>query len=87
MLITRQPPRTGQLNSREIPVTQMQIDTWASGGRNIQDVMPDLSADDREFLMTGYTPEDWAAIFPPEEDEGPDYSQDDSATSHGGSWR
>jgi len=26
--------------------------------------MPTLSADDREFLMTGATPEEWGEIFP-----------------------
>jgi len=69
MIITKRSPRTGKLNERDIPVTQIQLDTWKSTGRNIQDVMPDLSADDREFLMTGYTPEDWAAIFPDGDEE------------------
>ena len=27
--------------------------------------MPHLSADDREFLMTGVTPEEWDATFNP----------------------
>jgi len=29
--------------------------------------MPDLTPDEREFLMTGYTPADWIQIFGPEE--------------------
>jgi hypothetical protein len=65
MLIQRRSPRTGQINVREINCTPEQIIAW-DGGRCIQDVMPDVSKEDREFLMTGYTPEDWAIIFPPE---------------------
>jgi hypothetical protein len=30
--------------------------------------MPNLSADDREFLMTGTTPEEWDEMFGDDED-------------------
>jgi len=36
---------------------------------HMQQIFPQLSADQREFLMTGCTPEEWAALFPPEDDE------------------
>jgi hypothetical protein len=29
----------------------------------IQNVFPDLNTDQREFLMTGSTPEEWNAVF------------------------
>lgn len=61
MKITRISPYTGKENTREIPVTQEQLGLWRSG-ELIQDVMPELSVDDREFIMTGYTPEDWEVI-------------------------
>jgi hypothetical protein len=32
-------------------------------GRLIQDAFPTLSADEREFLKTGITPDEWEAIF------------------------
>jgi len=35
---------------------------WQEGER-IQHAFPTLSADQREFLMTGSTPEEWDAIF------------------------
>ncbi len=38
-------------------------------GALIQDAFPDLSRDDREFLMTGYSPEGWNLAFPPEPDD------------------
>ena len=50
-------------NTREIGVSQSQLDRWKAG-ELIQNVMPHLSADDREFLMTGLTPKDWEEMFP-----------------------
>jgi hypothetical protein len=67
MLIKRKSPRTGIVNSMELDVTQEEIDRWQEG-MHIQNAMPRLSADEREFVKTGYTKEDWDAIFPPEEE-------------------
>ena len=39
------------------------IDLWLTGGGLIQDIMPDLSPDQREFLMTGMTPLEWTNMF------------------------
>ncbi|GAA0935955.1 MULTISPECIES: hypothetical protein [Actinocorallia] len=38
-------------------------------GEYIQHVMPELSADDRETLMTGICPPCWDRLFPADEDE------------------
>ena len=62
MLITRKSPFSGKVNSREIPVTEEQLQAW-NNGTLIQNAMPDLSADDREFIMTGITPEAWEETF------------------------
>ena len=37
------------------------FERWKDGAC-IQDVFPELSADDREFLLTGLTPEDWEKL-------------------------
>jgi hypothetical protein len=66
MLIERRSPRTGHTNTRDVDCTPEEFRAWANGAL-IQKAMPRASADDREFVLTGYTPEDWAAIFPPEE--------------------
>ena len=58
MLITKLSPISIKDHTREIDVTQSQLDAW-KGGLLIQKAMPHLSADDREFLMTGITPEEW----------------------------
>lgn len=62
MLITRTSPFSGKKNSREIDVTQAQLAEWEAGTL-IQNAMPSLSADDREFIMTGITPEEWDKTF------------------------
>ena len=62
MEITKRSGFTGKIHTRNIPVTQEQLDDWANG-QVIQQVMPNLSVDDREFLMTGVTPEEWAEVF------------------------
>lgn len=43
-----------------------QWDAWQNGA-HIQNAMPELTADEREFLLTGMTPEEWDATFGEEE--------------------
>ena len=62
MLITRISPFSGNTISLEIAVTQAQLDAWESGTL-IQDAMPNLSADEREFIMTGITAQEWDDMF------------------------
>jgi len=49
---------TGNITTREIPVTNWQIIRWRDG-ELIGNVMPDVSLEDREFIKTGITPEEW----------------------------
>jgi hypothetical protein len=65
MLITRKSPLSGEVNTRDIDVTEVALAAWQAG-IVIQRAMPELSADDREFIMTGITPEEWARTFPEE---------------------
>lgn len=65
--LTKISPLTKKPNKMELPITIEELDAFNSGSEHIQNVFPDLSADEREFIMTGYTPEDWAVIFPPED--------------------
>ncbi len=62
MMITRESIFTQHTHTLNIDVTQDQLNDWQSGTL-IQTAMPDLSAADREFLMTGITPEEWAETF------------------------
>lgn len=70
MQITRLSPFSHKWNTREIDVTEEQlIKYYGPDSPNIQDVFPHLSADDREFIKTGITPEEWDAVFGKDEKE------------------
>ncbi len=58
MLIERKSPISGQWNERDIDVTMEQLAKWQNG-ELIQNAMPHLNADDREYVMTGITPAEW----------------------------
>jgi hypothetical protein len=62
MKIYRVSPVTGKMNMLDINCTKEQYNEW-KGGVLIQDAMPHLSADDREFLISGCTPEDWKMLY------------------------
>jgi hypothetical protein len=58
---------TKKVHTMDLPVTMEQINRWQLDGVLIQDAFPNLNADEREFLKTGITKEEWAAAFPEEE--------------------
>ena len=62
MKIVRKSPLNGKTNEMEIPVTQEQLDQW-NNGMLIQNAMPNLTPDEREFIMTGITEEEWDDLF------------------------
>ena len=62
MKITRKSPLTGITRTKEIDVTVDQILAWEEG-ELIQNAMPHLSADDREFCKTGISAEEWDQLF------------------------
>jgi len=62
MLIEKESPFSGNKNVMDIDVTEEQIASWR-GGQLIQNAMPNLSADEREFIKTGITAEEWKNEF------------------------
>lgn len=62
MLIKMSSMLTGKIHEREIDVTPEQLQRWRDGAL-IQDAMPHLSDDDREYLISGATPEEWNRAF------------------------
>lgn len=50
----------------DLPITYAQMNLYACGAM-IQDAFPDLTADEREFLKSGITAEEWNQTFPEEE--------------------
>lgn len=69
MQITRRSPLTSRETTLDLPVTQDQLDRYAAGRELIQDVFPQLTPAEREFIKTGYTVEDWDAMFPEDEND------------------
>ena len=62
MQIVRTSRISGNTNVMDIDITTDQFLSWINGSL-IQDGMPDISADEREFIMTGITPDEWDAMF------------------------
>ena len=58
MIVRRPNMFTGKVRELELNVTQEQINRWRSG-ELIQNVFPDLSTDEREFLISGLLPDEW----------------------------
>ena len=53
---------SGVTRTLDLPVTQEQVTSWESGTL-IQKAMPQLSKDQREFVMTGITAQEWDNEF------------------------
>jgi hypothetical protein len=63
MKITRVNPfNSTETNTMDLPVTSDQVEAYMQGV-NVQDAFPQLSAAEREFIMTGITEEIWDSIF------------------------
>jgi len=67
MRVTATSILTGKCHTMDLPITEAQV-TAFNAGVLAQDAFPELSAAEREFLISGITPEEWAEAFPPEED-------------------
>ena len=73
MLVGKKSQLSGKSHEMEIDVSEKQITLWMEGAL-IQDVMPNLSPDEREFIMTGITPAEWDEAFA-QSDVGPNFNQ------------
>ena len=62
MLIGKKSMITGIKSEMDLNVSEKQITLWMEGAL-IQNVMPHLSAGEREFLMTGMSLEEQAGVF------------------------
>ena len=66
MKIKRTSAHSGITRTLELDVTLEEYAAWR-GGELIQNAMPRLNADEREFIKTGITAEEWEQIFSPQE--------------------
>ena len=64
MLITRRSMLSGKVHTFDIPITENQYFAYRSSpSALVQDAFPSLTADQREFILTGSTPEEWNEAF------------------------
>jgi len=67
MQVTRRSQFTGNYNTMNLNITQEQLSEYENRelgkGRLIQDIFPNLSRTEREFLMTGSTQQEWDEMF------------------------
>jgi hypothetical protein len=61
--LERKSPKTGKVNVMILDTTKESLDEYYAGSdRLVQIIFPNLNVDEREFIMTGYTVEDWNEI-------------------------
>ena len=70
MIIRKRSPYSGKNHEMDIDIT---LEQWRDFNDDklglIQNAFPHLSADEREFLLTGITPEEWDELYKEAEDE------------------
>ena len=58
--VTRQSVLTRQINTMELPILQEHLDIYDTvGDILVQDAFPNLNVEQREFLISGITPQEW----------------------------
>lgn len=62
MRITRKSVISGIERTRDIPVNPDDFISWEKGYGNMQDLMPYLTDEDREFILSGIIPGEWGKI-------------------------
>lgn len=63
VLVTKVSLLSGKTNSMTLPIRQGEVEYWQQSGAMVQDVFPHLTAGEREFLISGITPDEWDDAF------------------------
>jgi hypothetical protein len=64
MIIERQSIVSGKTYQMELDITQQQLNDFANGKLGlIQEAFPQLSIDEREFIISGIHPAEWRELF------------------------
>jgi len=63
MIVTKKSTLSGNINSMDLPITQEQLDRYTNGNELVQNIFPNLTPDQREFIISGITANEWANTF------------------------
>jgi len=63
MRITRTSILSGKTSTRDVNATMKELQLYYKGNTLLQNAFPNTSPDDREFIKTGITPEEWDETF------------------------
>jgi hypothetical protein len=63
MLVTKESRISGKISSMDLDITSDQLDRINLKIELIQNIVPHLSSEQREFLITGITPDEWNELF------------------------
>lgn len=63
MLIRKTSRISGTVFTMDLDITSEQLTRIEAGIELIQNIVPHLSSDEREFLITGITPQEWDKLF------------------------
>ena len=63
MIISMRHPFNGQFNTMDVNITREQYNRFIEGKENIQTIMPNITADEREFLISGLLPDEFDQLF------------------------
>jgi len=58
---------TGKHHSMVLPTRQGELEHWEENMTLVQDAFPHFTPDQREFLISGSTPDEWNELFSEEE--------------------
>ena len=62
MIITKTSSLSGIVRTMDLPITEDQLKNFEDG-MSIQDAMPNLTPNEREFILTGIVQEEWEELF------------------------
>lgn len=64
MIVERQSVVSGKMYQMDINITPEQLFDFLNGKSGLaQDAFPDLSIDEREFIISGIHPDEWNELF------------------------
>ena len=53
---------SGKINEMDLDITEKQYFSWKNGDL-VQNVFPHLNSEEREFIVSGITPQEWKEVF------------------------